>query len=94
MSDAKNTNATIFAGDQKTELARIVLNGYNIAAGGPLGLSGALRSFKLLNGDLYPAWINGSQLVVRSEDGRTAAVRIAAYPADKGASGFIEFLPE
>lgn len=87
-----NTNAVIYEENGTRPLAQVVLNGYNIAAGGPLGRSGAMRSFKIVEGELWEQWNRGVSLQVRAEDGRVARARIAAHPAEEGAAGFIEFL--
>ncbi len=92
MADANNTRAVVYEAESSKPVAKIILNGYNIAAGGPLGKSGAMRSFKLIDGDLWEAWHLGKFLHVRAEDGRSGVIRIAAHPAEDGASGFVEFL--
>lgn len=96
MSETNNTGATVFerGSQDKEPVARIILNGYNIAAGGPLGKLGAMRSFKVVEGDLFEAWSLGTLLTVHAEDGRTATIRIAAHPAESGSAGFVEFLSD
>jgi hypothetical protein len=74
------------------EIATIVLNGYNIAAGGPLGDRSAMRSFKVVTGDVEAPFERQEALALHSPDGRQASVRIAARPATKGSAGLIEFL--
>lgn len=96
MGESNNTNATVFERGNigKEPVAKIILNGYNIAAGGPLGKSGVMRSFKMIEGDLFSAWSLGTLLTVCVEDGRTATIRIAAHPAESNSSGFVEFLSD
>ncbi|MDJ0752007.1 MAG: hypothetical protein QNJ45_00700 [Ardenticatenaceae bacterium] len=91
MGSTDNTEAIVFD-EEKNSIAKIILNGYNIAAGGPLGKNGAMRSFKMVEGNLFTEWSLGKRLEVKSEDGRTATIRIAAHPAEQGATGFVEFL--
>jgi hypothetical protein len=73
-------------------VAKVRLRGYRIAAGGPLGLSGALRSFTLLAGDVDQYWAQRQPLILRREDGRQTTVRIAALPVEDGETGLVEFL--
>ena len=73
-------------------IAKLYLNGHSIAAGGPLGKSGAMRSFSLVQGSLIDQWDVQRSLVLRGEDGAEANIRIAALPAEEGETGFIEFL--
>jgi hypothetical protein len=74
------------------KLARVYLNGHVIQAGGPLGQAGAMRSFTLLEGSLRDQWAYQRPLILRKEDGREAAIRIAALPVEEGEVGFVEFL--
>lgn len=92
MAESKNTNAVVRENTHGKEVAQIVLNGYNIKAGGPLGKSGAMRSFKLTDGDLWSYWDIQSTFTVFAEDGQVAEARVAAMPVEYGALGFIEFL--
>lgn len=92
MADTKNTNAIVRENNNGKEVAQIVLNGYNIKAGGPLGKTGAMRSFRLTDGDLWNYWDVQSTFTVFAEDGQIAEARVAAMPAEMGALGFIEFL--
>ncbi len=76
-------------------LARVRLNGYSIEAGGPLGRSGAMRSFTLLEGSLRAQWAGQQQLLLKEckeLDGRQVFIRIAALPVEEGDVGFVEFL--
>ena len=80
--------------DPRTErpVARVHLNGYSIESGGPLGRSGAMRSFTLLNGSLRAAWSTQQQLFLRVTDEKKIPIRIAALPIEDGEVGFVEFL--
>ncbi len=74
------------------KVAKVVLNGYNIEEGGPLGMNGAMRSFKLLQGDLWQEWSAQESLFLRTGAGINNEIRIAALPADEEGFGLIEFL--
>lgn len=91
MSDI-NEKAVLIDAKKRKAVATIVLNGYNIRGGGPLGQSGAMRSFKVVRGDLFQQWSTQEQLVLRSEAGQAFPVRIAALPVDDDSSGLVEFL--
>ena len=76
-------------------LARVHLNGYSIEAGGPLGRSGAMRSFTMLEGSLRAQWASQQQLFLEESkelDGRQVPIRIAALPVEEGDVGFVEFI--
>lgn len=90
--EQNNVRAVVFKAEDNEQLAMIMLNGYNIAAGGPLGKTGAMRSFKILRGDLWDEWNIRSDLVLKVEDGREATARVAAHPAEDDSFGLIEFL--
>lgn len=92
MGDQNNTKATIYDEANGKEIAKIVLNGYNIAAGGPLGKVGAMRSFRIVDGELWDHWSEGRPLTIHAEDGRIADGRVAALPAEEGSAGLMEFL--
>ena len=77
---------------RKKKIARIALNGYNITAGGPLGRSGSMRSFRFIEGDLWDQWVEQHAITLHAEDGTTIDARVAAFPAEKDSFGFIEFL--
>jgi hypothetical protein len=76
----------------RTPVAHVALNGYHIAAGGPLGDSGGMTSFMLLEGSVYAYWQAQRSLVMQWPDGEEAPVRIAGLPVDEGEAGLIEFL--
>lgn len=92
MSQEDYTQAVIYNNLDGKKLARVILNGYNIAAGGPLGRTGVMRSFKIVEGTLWDEWNLGHPLRLKAEDGREATARIAAHPVEAGATGLIEFL--
>lgn len=92
MSDTNNTNAIVYDGESGRKIALIILNGYNISAGGPLGKTGAMRSFKIVKGDLWDEWSERRSLMIRAEDGRTADALVAALPAEADSFGLIEFM--
>ena len=73
-------------------MARIALNGYNIDSGGALGMSGAMRSFRIIKGDLWDQWNNQETLIIRGDDQTEARIRIAALPAEDDSFGFVEFV--
>ncbi len=73
------------------KVAKVVLNGYNIEEGGPLG-NGAMRSFKLVQGDLWREWSAQESLFLRTGAETNNEIRIAALPAEDEGFGLIEFL--
>jgi hypothetical protein len=87
------TSALDVYDSQKNQLvAKIALNGYDIKAGGLLPTTGAMRSFVILDGDLWNQWNSVSTLRLRHETGTELAVRIAALPVEVDGYGLIEFL--
>lgn len=78
--------------DQKKLVANIVLNGYNIEQGGPIGRHGAMRSFIIVEGDLWDEWSAQQPLTLRSDHGNESMVRVAALPVDDESYGLIEFI--
>ena len=73
-------------------VAKIALNGYDIKAGGLLPSTGAMRSFVILQGDLWDQWHAVAPLRLRHETGIEVAVRVAALPVEDDGYGLIEFL--
>jgi hypothetical protein len=73
-------------------IARIALNGHNIEQGGVFGHSGAMRSFRVVYGDLREQWIQQAPLTIRDRFGNESVIRVFAFPADDGAIGFVEFI--
>ena len=90
----KNLSSALNVYDtQKKQLvARIALNGYDIKAGGLLPTTGAMRSFVILDGDLWDHWNAVAPLQLRHETGAEVSVRIAALPVEEDGYGLIEFL--
>ena len=74
------------------QVARVHLNGYSIESGGPLGRSGAMRSFTLISGSLRSAWSSQQQLLLRVAGDKRIPIRVAALPVEEGEVGFVEFL--
>ena len=72
-------------------VATIVLNGYNIDAEGILGYRG-LRSFKVVQGDLWDAWNAQDILLLHDDQAQVVQVRIAALPVEADSMGLLEFL--
>ncbi len=73
-------------------VARIALNGYDIHAGSLFPTSGAMRSFILLEGDLWDQWNAVESLILTNEHGQQVSVRVAALPVEEDGYGLIEFL--
>lgn len=73
-------------------VANIVLNGYNIEEGGPLGRHGAMRSFKIVAGDLWDPWYAQNTVTLRTGVGQESKIRIAALPVEDEGFGLIEFI--
>jgi len=76
----------------KKPVARIALNGYDIHAGGLFPTTGAIRSFVLLEGDLWDQWNAVESLILKNETGNQVTIRIAALPVEDDGYGLIEFL--
>jgi hypothetical protein len=73
-------------------VARISLNGYDIKAGGIFPDSGAMRSFIMVEGDLWDQWNAVETLVLKNRRGAAVKVRIAALPVEEDGYGLIEFV--
>ena len=82
----------IFDVEQDKLVATVILNGYNIEAGGPLGQHGMMRSFSIQSGNLFDQWSLQQILHLRDPQGREAQIRIAALPVEDDGYGLIEFL--
>jgi hypothetical protein len=89
--DSVELPATVYDTKDKP-LAQVRLNGHNIAPGGPFGRSGSMRSFRLVQGDLWDHWNNQITLTMRDDDGRESLIRVYALPAEEDSFGFIEFV--
>ncbi|MCA9872719.1 MAG: hypothetical protein KC441_03670 [Anaerolineales bacterium] len=89
----KLTSALDIYDTQKNQVvARIALNGYDIKAGSLLPATGAMRSFVILEGDLWDQWNAVATLRLRHDTGAEVAVRVAALPVEEDGYGLIEFL--
>ncbi|MCO5184986.1 MAG: hypothetical protein M9928_14885 [Anaerolineae bacterium] len=88
----QETVVTVMDVNAPIQIARIALNGYNIQAGNVFGRSGAMRSFKVVSGDVWELWDRQSPAVIQDEHGNRSTIRIFAMPAEKNSSGFVEFL--
>ena len=51
-----------------------------------------MRSFKLVQGDLWSEWAGQQSLILVSDDGQQCTVRIAALPVEEESFGLIEFI--
>ena len=92
MGDQNTTRAIVYNEQNGKPIAKVILNGYNISAeNAPLSL-GAMRSFKLVEGDLWDEWNTREKFILRLEDGQIAKARVAALPAEVDSFGLIEFL--
>lgn len=92
MSHKNEIQVLVHPVNGKKPVARIALNGYNIESGGPLGMSGAMRSFRIIKGDLWDQWNSQEILLVRGEEHPEARIKIAALPAEDDSFGFVEFV--
>ena len=89
----KLTDALDVYNKQNNKLvARIALNGYDIHAGGVFPTSGGMRSFVLLDGDLWDQWNAVEAVTLKNELGNRVTVRVAALPVEDDGYGLLEFL--
>ena len=82
----------VYSEDGNRVLAEVLLNGYNIEKGGPLGRQGPMLSFKLVDGSLWESWNTQGAVRLSVPDGQEALVRVAALPAEEGGVGLLEFI--
>ena len=82
----------VYDNPKNKPVARIALNGYDIHAGGLFPTSGAMRSFVLLDGDLWDQWNAVGTLTLKNETGNSVSIRVAALPVEDDGYGLIEFL--
>lgn len=87
-----NVEVSVFSKENDGKVARIMLNGYNIESGGVFGQSGAMRSFKMVEGDVAKFWSRQEILQIKDDSGNEAKIRVFAIPAEEGGSGFVELL--
>ena len=92
MSEKLTAALDVYGNQTKALVARISLNGYDIKAGGVFPSTGAMRSFVLVEGDLWDQWNAVESLTLVNEEGRQVAVRVAALPVEENGYGLIEFL--
>ncbi len=92
MTNELTTALDVYDNQNKKLVARIALNGYDIHAGGIFPTSGAMRSFVLLDGDLWDQWHAVESVTLKNETGEQIAVRVAALPVEDDGYGLIEFL--
>jgi len=79
--------------DQRRGIVAVIqLNGYDIRAGVCTVPHGAMRSFKMVTGDLWDQWNVQAPLILCDDEGVVADIRVAALPAAADSSGLIEFL--
>lgn len=81
----------VYDSAKQRPIARIVLNGYNIEEGMPNSL-GAMRSFKVVQGDLWQQWNEQTAVTLSDDKGQDARIKVAALPVDEDSFGLIEFL--
>jgi hypothetical protein len=82
----------IYDDQRRGIVAQIRLNGYDIRAGVCTVPHGAMRSFRMVTGDLWAPWNIQAPLILCDNKGREAAIKVAALPAEDDSSGLIEFL--
>lgn len=93
MGDQNITRAIVYNSQSGKPIAKVILNGYNIAAENAPTTLGAMRSFKMVEGDLWDEWSTQEKFILRLEDGQITKARVAALPAEVDSFGLIEFLP-
>ena len=86
-----STELNVYDDRQKKIVATVILNGYNIEAGGPLGQLGMMRSFSIQSGDLADQGSIQQILQLRDPQGWEAPIRVAALPVEEDGYGLIEF---
>ena len=95
---ANISEATLQDAAQTQHIAHIGLNGYKKFAQNPTRSSGSSRliwSFTILDGNrdaLKQLWLNNQPVTLKTSQGNTAHVRVAAYPTDNQSFGLLEFL--
>jgi hypothetical protein len=86
----KKVKLTALDPKTKKPVAQVILNGYNIQAGGPLGGAGPMRSFAIIRGSLYDYWANQAPIMLKHDNGLQVFVRVAALPVERGEMGLFE----
>lgn len=92
MTNQLTASLDVYDTHTKDVVARIALNGYDIHAGGIFPTSGAMRSFVLLEGDLWDQWNAVESVTLKNETGEYVQVRVSALPVEDDGYGLIEFL--
>ncbi len=82
----------IYQASPPTCIAQIILNGYNIEQDESFGALGTMRSFKIVQGDLWTEWHNQTAVMLADAQGQEAIIRIAALPVEDDSFGLIEFV--
>ena len=82
----------VYREPNKEEVAQVILNGYNIDQDKSFGSLGAMRSFKIVRGDLWDQWNEQTAVVLANDTGLETLVRVAALPVDDASFGLIEFV--
>ena len=83
---------TVYHPPKKGVVAKVILNGYNIDHAVSLGDLGAMRSFKIVDGDLWDEWNEQTAVVLADANGQKTLIRVAALPSDDDSFGLIEFI--
>lgn len=86
----KKVKLTAIDPKTKKPIAQVILNGYNIQAGGPLGSAGPMRSFEIIRGSLFDYWANQLPIMLKHDSGLQVFVRVAALPVEQGGMGLFE----
>lgn len=95
---ANITEALIQNIAQTQQIAKIGLNGYKSFTQSPTRQKGSSRliwSFTILEGnrkELKKSWMNNQAVTLKTSQGNTVNVRVAAYPIDDQSFGLLEFL--
>ena len=82
----------VYKSENERPLAKVVLNGYNIESKNALGRHGAMCSFKIIDGDLWDEWQDQAHLVLRTQEGKEATIKVTALPAEEDSYGLLEFI--
>jgi hypothetical protein len=90
--NSKTDQLEVFKSENKRPLAKVILNGYNIESKDAMGRHGAMCSFKIVDGDLWDEWNAQTHLVLRTNEGKEATIKVTALPAESDSYGLIEFI--
>ena len=82
----------VFKSEKQRPLAKVILNGYNIESKDAMGRHGAMCSFKIVDGDLWDEWSEQTHLILRTNEGKEATIKVTALPAESDSYGLIEFI--